>query len=215
MAFNGQGGGSAPLLNRIPKSEKSAILKSAIQLKESGIPLKIEIRSPSSTDKQSGILYLELRNLQCISDYFIWGRGRRMLKQDFFSNRLLSLGTTCKGCTWCWSKTLFERPIIWRIPARKQCLKLGGKICRKIFHIQNSSSTHAQVHILARSEVWIWLHGVSFVRLAELNFEQPLLPASRRRISGRRFSKAEKTGCSRRLLLLIRFHVLLLIHPCH
>jgi len=38
---------------------ESWTLESGIQLKESGIPLTIEIRNPSSTDKESGIQYFE------------------------------------------------------------------------------------------------------------------------------------------------------------
>ena len=35
-----------------PKSEKNLLVESAIQLKESGIPLAIGIQNPSSTDKE-------------------------------------------------------------------------------------------------------------------------------------------------------------------
>ena len=38
---------------------ESWALESGIQLKESGIPLTIEIRNQSSTDKESGIQYFE------------------------------------------------------------------------------------------------------------------------------------------------------------
>ena len=38
---------------------KSWVLESGIQLKESGIPLTIGIRYPSSNDRESGIQYLE------------------------------------------------------------------------------------------------------------------------------------------------------------
>ena len=64
---------------------------SGIQLKESGIPLKNAIRNPSSTDKQSGIQYLESRihrvESRIIRDLTNYdGDGNRNLKK---SNRFM------------------------------------------------------------------------------------------------------------------------------
>ena len=47
------------------RNPKSWALKSAIQLKESGIPLQIEIRNPRFTDKESEIQYLE-SEIHCV-----------------------------------------------------------------------------------------------------------------------------------------------------
>lgn len=88
MAFNGQGEGSALLLTRFPKSGKSGIMKSAIQLKKSGIPLKW---NPES--------YLEPESTVCLRLPYMGKRQKDayIIKHDFFTNRCL--GTTCKGCT--------------------------------------------------------------------------------------------------------------------
>ena len=48
-------------------------LESGIQLKETGIPLTIEMRNPSSTDKESGMQYLESPRLNCLGFPFKWG----------------------------------------------------------------------------------------------------------------------------------------------
>ena len=48
-------------------------LESGIQLKETGIPLTIEMRNPSSTDNESGMQYLESPRLDCLGFPFKWG----------------------------------------------------------------------------------------------------------------------------------------------
>ena len=48
-------------------------LESGIQLKETGIPLTIEMRNPSSNDKESGMQYLESPRLDCLG--FPFNRG--------------------------------------------------------------------------------------------------------------------------------------------
>ena len=45
---------------------KFLLVESGIQLKESRIPLKVGIRNPSSTDKQSGIHAVESRIQDCL-----------------------------------------------------------------------------------------------------------------------------------------------------
>ena len=58
-------------------------LQSGIQLKESGIPLKIAIRNPSSTDKESGIHGVESRIQDFLTFRYIGRNGKMAVWTHF------------------------------------------------------------------------------------------------------------------------------------
>ena len=51
---------------------ESLTLESGIQLNESGIPLTITIHNPSTTDKESGIQYLDSAFQDCLANSLTW-----------------------------------------------------------------------------------------------------------------------------------------------
>ena len=53
---------------------ESLTLESGIQLNESGIPLTITIQNPSTTDKESGIQYLDSAFQDCLVIFPYMGR---------------------------------------------------------------------------------------------------------------------------------------------